>query len=182
MQNDHLTLTCEKASALVPVYLDGELSEAQAAPLRSHLLQCVACREGAKSGKALKRWFVAAAAPAIPQGFAARVARRAFAGDPGLTSQAEGDAERGRAPEGEGALFQFTLRLTAIAAGLLFFLALGLQLRARPAAGDELQAEDLNVVWEEIDGLADAAPPQAPAAPEVDASKPGEDASAPAQR
>jgi hypothetical protein len=35
----------------------------------------------------------------------------------------------------------------------LLGLALTLQLRARPTAGDELQAEDLDLVWEEIYGL-----------------------------
>ena len=77
--------TCDDARALVPSYLDGELSEAQASPLRAHLLDCPACRGVAKEGKALRRWFEFEPAPvSVPAGFAARVARRAFAGDPGL--------------------------------------------------------------------------------------------------
>jgi anti-sigma factor RsiW len=151
--------TCDNAIALVPSYLDGELSEAQAAPLRTHLLQCPACREVAKDLKGLKRWFVAEPPPAVPAGFAARVARRAFAGDPGLATPAFG-APRERA---EGTLLTFVLRATAAAAALLLLLAAGLQLQARPTAGDELQAEDLDLVWEEIYGL-DTALPAAPKA------------------
>jgi hypothetical protein len=153
MDDNAVHPTCDNAAALVPSYLDGELSEAQAAPLRTHLLQCPACREVAKDLKGLKRWFVEEPPPAVPAGFAARVARRAFAGDPGLA------AVPAAAPS-EGAIFSFVLRLTAAAAALLLCLAAGIQLQSRPAAGGELQAEDLNLVWEEIYGL-DAAHPAA---------------------
>lgn len=158
--------TCENAAALVPSYLDGELSEAQAGPLRAHLLQCPACREVAKDLKSFKRWFVDEAPPAVPPGFAARVARRAFAGDLGLAPA----GETARAPAGpgsasaDGRLLVFVLRLTAAAAALLLCLAAALQLQARPTSGDELQAEDLDLVWEEIYGLESAAPQAAPPA------------------
>ena len=166
--------TCENAAALVPSYLDGELSEAQAAPLRTHLLQCPACREVAKDLKSLKRWFVEEAPPAVPPGFAARVARRAFAGDPGLEgAEALAPAAAGPGPA-DGRILAFTLRLTAAAAALLLGLAAAVQLHARPTSGDELEAEDLDLVWEEIYGLepavAETLPPEA-AAP-VDAPAP----------
>src|SRR5258705_12108957 len=76
-------MECNQAQPLIPSYLDGELSEPQAAPLRRHLLDCQPCRAGAQSEKNVKRWFSATAAIAVPKGFAARVARRAFAGDTG---------------------------------------------------------------------------------------------------
>src|SRR5687767_11962997 len=79
----NMNAVCRDASALIPSYLDGELTEAQAAPLRKHLLSCQACRGSAQSEKNLKRWFVEAETPAVPKDFAARVARRAFAGDRG---------------------------------------------------------------------------------------------------
>ena len=71
-------MQCTDASRLISSYLDGELSEAQAAPLRKHLLACQRCRAEAQGEKNLKRWFVTADPVAVPEGFAARVARRAF--------------------------------------------------------------------------------------------------------
>jgi len=117
-----MTTACDDARALVPSYLDGELSEAQASPLRAHLLDCPACREEAKQGKTLKRWFEFEPAPvSVPAGFAARVARRAFAGDPGLLVP-EPPAVRQRRP-----LLPFLLLATAVAAALLFVLAVAIQ-------------------------------------------------------
>ena len=52
-----MKLNCENSHSLVPSYLDGQLPEAQAAPLRAHLIECPSCREVAKEGKSLKRWF-----------------------------------------------------------------------------------------------------------------------------
>jgi predicted anti-sigma-YlaC factor YlaD len=52
-----MKISCEAARPLVPGYLDGELTEGQASPLRAHLLDCPACREIAKEGKSFKRWF-----------------------------------------------------------------------------------------------------------------------------
>ena len=77
-------MNCETARPLIPLYLDGELTEPRASALRPHLLECPDCRGVAQAGKALKTWFVPTEPEAIPEGFAARVARRAFAGDRGL--------------------------------------------------------------------------------------------------
>ena len=157
MRDDVMHITCDHATGLVPAYLDGELSEAQAAPLREHLLACHGCREIAKEGKTLKRWFVADDAPAVPVGFASRVARRAFAGDLGEVA-APALVEQ----EPEGKLLPFILRLTAAAAAVLLILAAALQFQSRPTPADELRADDLDEVWAEIYGLENA--PPAPAA------------------
>lgn len=121
-----MNITCDKARPLVPNYLDGELSEVQASPLRAHLLDCPSCREVAKEGKALTRWFEPHEAPAVPHGFAARVARRAFAGDPGLLVP-EPPAVRQRKP-----LLPFLLVASAVAAALLFVLAVAIQRESLP--------------------------------------------------
>jgi anti-sigma factor RsiW len=80
-----MDFTCQDALPLVPSYLDGELSQARAGLLRKHLLDCQACRASAQDSKSISRWFVqpARAEFAAPSGFAARVSRRAFAGDTG---------------------------------------------------------------------------------------------------
>ncbi|TAJ16410.1 MAG: zf-HC2 domain-containing protein, partial [Planctomycetota bacterium] len=72
-RDDGNQLGCAAALELVPGYLDEELSEEQAAPLRRHLLACHACREHAQAERALHRWFVPSAPVAVPEGFAARV-------------------------------------------------------------------------------------------------------------
>lgn len=77
---------CETAGEFLPRYLDGELPEHQAAPLREHLLACVGCRTTLVDQRNVTRWFQAPEV-AVPEGFAARVARRAFAGDPGAASE-----------------------------------------------------------------------------------------------
>jgi anti-sigma factor RsiW len=182
MMEDHtMKLTCDHATSLVPSYLDGELTEAQAAPLRTHLLACPSCREVAKGGKALRRWFVAEpATAAVPVGFAARVARRAFAGDLGVTVTAEA-AEA----ETEATLLPFILRLTAIAAGTLILLAGMMQLQSGPTDSDELRADDLDVVWQEIyetrGAPAEPARPVRRIPPKAGPGEPG-DADAPARR
>jgi hypothetical protein len=137
MNEDSIQMRCEDALPLVPTYLDGEVSEAQAAPLRQHLLACAACRGSAQEQKTLSRWFEpgAAAAVSIPTGFAARVARRAFAGDTGERPMAAaGDEERGR-------LLRFVLQVTAVAAALMLALAIALRSEELPP-GDDLRAED----------------------------------------
>ena len=132
-----MNLTCDSARPLVPSYLDGQLSELQASPLRTHLLACPACRESAKDEKVLKRWF--ACEPervSVPTGFAARVARRALAGDPGLiVPEPPPIAQRPRR-----SLLPVLLVATAVAAALLFLLALAIQRQNLPI-GDGLNAD-----------------------------------------
>src|SRR5262245_25012643 len=85
-------ILCTDARPLIPAWADGELSEAQAAPLRAHLLGCRDCRGSMQDLRALHLWFDAGldsrngavdGSSLVPPGFAARVARRAFAGDRG---------------------------------------------------------------------------------------------------
>jgi anti-sigma factor RsiW len=122
-----MKISCDDARSLVPSYLDAELSEVQASPLRAHLMDCPACREVAKEGKSLQRWFEFEPAPvAVPAGFAARVARRALAGDPGLLVP-EPPAVRPRRT-----LLPFLLVATAVAAALLFVLAVAIQRESLP--------------------------------------------------
>ena len=65
---------CKLFRPLIPGYLDGELSEDQASPLRKHLMDCRSCRTATQGEKALKGWFVAAEAINVPQGLAAHAA------------------------------------------------------------------------------------------------------------
>lgn len=143
-------MQCNEARPLIPSYLDAELSEAQAKPLRKHLLDCQVCRASAQSDKNLKRWFVQPAAVAVPRDFAARVARRALAGDrgerfsahpAGLSPAAAGTYPLHAVPDEDKSL-RFVLTLTAIAAGLLFALALSIQSLRLPAS-DTMHADDM---------------------------------------
>ncbi len=130
-----MKMSCQNARTLVPSYTDGELSEAQAGPLRAHLLDCPACREAVKREHALKRWFEAALAETVdvPDGFAARVARRAFAGDPGFLTPAQ------PAPSGAGNMLSFVLALSAVAAAVLLAFSVVIQRRSLPR-GEGLDA------------------------------------------
>ena len=135
---------------LIPSYLDGELSEAQAAPLRRHLLDCQPCRAGAQSEKNMKRWFSATATVAVPKGFAARVARRAFAGDTGeprlertvaIVPAVAGALPGVQLDTSEDRALRFVLQVTAAAALIVIALSLGLRGLSLPS-GTSLSATD----------------------------------------
>jgi len=129
-------MQCSQAKLLVPGYLDGELSEIQAGALRQHLLECFGCRGSAQGGKALSSWFVDDGEVAIPAGFAARVARRAFAGDTGLEPAA---------PVGSHALqLSFVQQLTGLAAAALIALTIGIRSLGMHDTGD-LQADSTSL-------------------------------------
>jgi len=139
-------MDCRQAEPLIPSYLDGELSEVRAAPLRRHLLDCQPCRAGAQGEKNLKRWFPHEAASSIPKGFAARVARRAFAGDAGESTLVERVLQPQAAPamravESEEPIFQFVLALTAAAALVVIALAVSMRSWTLPS-GTGLRATD----------------------------------------
>jgi len=148
---------CQKSEGLIPSYLDGELSEEQAAPLRKHLMECQPCRDLAQDEQAMKRWFIAEEAPAAPPGFAARVARRAFAGDEGILP--DGDlllqpqTATGRV---EAPAVQFVLKLTAVAAAVLFCLALAIRNHSLPESEDLGAVEDYSEVLEDLERLNEA--------------------------
>jgi hypothetical protein len=151
-------MECQEARRWIQGYLDGELQEAQAAPLRKHLLDCQACRASAQSEKNLKRWFVEPKSVAVPRDFAARVARRAFAGDrgerfsePAMAGVGQGAvlsmaAARGTAPSisaarSEERNLRFVLTLTAAAAAVLMTIALGIRSMNLPS-GTNMRADD----------------------------------------
>jgi len=146
-------MRCDQAQALIPSYLDGQLQEVQAAPLRKHLLDCQGCRGGAQAGKNLKRWFEPDASGAIPQGFAARVARRAFAGDTGEPEiellparspavPAFAGPIRAAARGSEDPVYRFVLQATAAAALVVLALSLALRSQTLPS-GSRLRAADV---------------------------------------
>lgn len=145
---------CQKSEALIPSYLDGELSEEQAAPLRKHLMECQICRDLAQDDQAMKRWFIAEEAPLVPPGFAARVARRAFAGDEGILP--DSDLELRPQPAAariEAPVLQFVLKLTAVAAAVLFCLALAIRNESLPESDDLGAVEDYAEVLEDLERL-----------------------------
>jgi len=162
-----MDFTCQDALPLVPSYLDGELSEVRAGLLRKHLLDCQACRASAQDSKSIARWFVqpARAEFAAPSGFAARVARRAFAGDTGSFEAAR------PAPRENGRLLQFVLSLSAAAAAVMLLSAIALRDQGLPNA-DSLNAanepESVETVLRRLDELNR----QSLGAPETDPAKP----------
>lgn len=147
-------MECQDARGRIQSYLDGELAEAQAAPLRKHLLDCQPCRASAQSEKNLKRWFVEpkALAVAVPRDFSARVARRAFAGDrgerfsepPSIQVATVGGPRisvmHGTSRPDERNL-RFVLALTAAAAIVLVLLSVAIQSSSVPS-GSRLLADD----------------------------------------
>jgi anti-sigma factor RsiW len=143
-------MNCDQALPLVWSYLDGELTEAQAQPLRKHLLECAACRNGAQDGKSLKRWFVEPAGAEIaPIDFASRVARAAFA-ERRRASELELDEPMQSTAIEETPIYPFVLRLIVIAAALLFVLSIVMRFQALPQttglrADDRTQLDDENV-------------------------------------
>ncbi len=133
-------MECNNARHLIPSYLDGELSEAQAGPLRKHLLDCQPCRGTVQGEKNLKRWFVEPEPVAIPRDFSARVARRAFAGDTG-EGYVTAPAASLRLVPNDDATLRFVLRVTAVAAAILIFLSLALS-RVHLPGESRLMADD----------------------------------------
>lgn len=161
-------MECQNARSMIPSYCDGELSQAQAGPLRQHLLDCQPCRGSAQDLKNLKRWFAAPASAAVPEGFAARVARRAFQGDTGELVTA--GASAAPVEQDGGRLLRFVLACTAAAAVVLLVLAIGVRQIGLPQS-DRIVADpgspSLDRALEELDRLnrADKAPQAPPKKP-----------------
>ena len=141
-------MECIEARPLIPSYLDGELSEAQARPLRKHLLDCPECRSGAQGEKYLKRWFVQEEPVLVPRDFAARVARRAFAGDSGERFGAVPAAAAFEAPR--DSYLRFILQVTSIAAVVLIFLVLDHSTSRENSTSDPALTAEINLLDEEI--------------------------------
>jgi anti-sigma factor RsiW len=152
---------CKQQQALIPGYLDGELSEAQAAPLRQHLLACQDCRNQAQGEKSLKAWFRAEGAVTVPDGFAARIARRAFDGDTGDTGEPAAPVPARE----ETPILRFVLAATSVAAAVLLVLAVALRSSDLPSS-DRLRADSdspqqLEEVLRELDRVNAAAESEA---------------------
>jgi anti-sigma factor RsiW len=134
-------MNCERAVPLVPLYLDGELSDIQADELRPHLLECPTCRSVAQAGRALKAWFVPTAAVPVPAGFAARVARRALAGDAGSEPLVE--VPRPVAVAERRSILTFAQAAVAAAAAVLLVFAIVIRRLDLPDEG--LRADDVTL-------------------------------------
>lgn len=153
-------IECKDARPLIGAYTDGELSEAQAGPLRKHLLSCHECRNSAQAIKGSKRWFPRATATEteglVPAGFAARVARRAFEGDTGEHAAPArvgvGGAtlvvERGDSRRQLG----FLLEVTGIAAAVLVAFSVAFRMREMPT-DQVLRADEAMTVQQIKDQL-----------------------------
>lgn len=151
-------MNCKDSRSLIPGYLDGELSEAQAAPLRQHLMDCPACRRATSGQKALGRWFRTEPASdvPVPPDFAARVTRLAFAG---AAPSTESPAREAPAVEEDRRLQPMVLWLTTVAAAALLLVS-ALIARLPRGDGGQLRAGDgatLEETLEELDRLADPA-------------------------
>lgn len=147
-------ISCNDVRQLLPGYLDGELSEAQAGPARTHMLECCACREQVQDGKVLSRWFHSGQGQPldVPRGFSARIARRAFAGDTGtMVSGNSRSQDAGR----ERPILPFLLKMTALAACLLFVLALQIKRQSLPDS-HEAEASNHSPPWEVQPDVQDA--------------------------
>jgi hypothetical protein len=137
-------ILCTDARPLIPAWADGELSEAQAAPLRAHLLGCRDCRGSTQDLRALHLWFdagVVDGSSLVPPGFAARVARRAFAGDRGERGATVAPAARLDLERERRRTLQFVLWSTAAAAMLVVALSVALRLRDLPSS-ERLRADN----------------------------------------
>lgn len=144
-----MSFECQDAHLLIGSYADGELTEAQAAPLRQHLLSCGACRVLVQDQKALQRWFQPIPVD-VPAGFAERIARRAFAGDRGRSSEAPVGA--GEPTRIEGFLF----RLASLAAAAAIVCAFLVQRESRPSADNllgDVRAPSIEELRRELEEL-----------------------------
>lgn len=153
-------MNCKDCLPLISSYVDDELSEPQAAPLRQHLMDCPACRRALQGEKSFKRWFEPRSEPvAVPAGFAARVARRAFAGDEGSGAGWGSATAEDPTRQGETPVLQFVLWATAIAAGLLLVLSISIFSTRLPDGGNVhgQRLNDKEDVLQRLDALDDPA-------------------------
>lgn len=150
-------MNCQDSRSLIPSYLDGELSEHQAGPLRQHLMDCQPCRKAAAGQKGLTRWFEhePVSDVEVPAGFAQRVARLAFAG--AIPRSSEEPLEV--AASAEASFQPMVLWMTAVAAAVLLVVS-GMLAQLPRGDGSNLRAggdQTLEETLEEIDALADPA-------------------------
>ena len=153
------SIECDVVLALVPTFVDGEVAESVGGTVRRHLMDCPACRAVVQEEQTMRQWFVPGPEVDVPAGFAAHVARRAFAGDVGQAPVSAPQLEA--APDRPGGrVLAFSRALVAVAAGGLVAGTLILSGGDRPAVGDldagknleealsELEAENLSLELE----------------------------------
>ncbi len=127
-------IQCDVVLALVPTFVDDEVTESVGGTVRRHLMDCSACRNAVQEEQTLRQWFVAGPEVDVPTGFAAHVARRAFAGDVGREPV---PAAAAPAPEpAAGRVLAFSRALVAVAAGGLVAITLVLAGSGNPEVAD----------------------------------------------
>ena len=160
------SMRCDVVLALVPTYVDEEAATSVASSVRQHLMDCPACRGAVQEETSLRQWFVPTDEIEVPAGFAARVARRAFAGDEGLAPVTLTPT----APPEAGRLLSFSMGLVAVAAAAMIAVTLFIGGGPNPGtqdlrATDESLDKALNALVEEnraeLNGEAPATEPEA---------------------
>lgn len=155
------SMRCDVVLALVPTYVDEEVATSVASSVRQHLMDCQACRGAVQEETSLRQWFVPTEEIEVPAGFAARVARRAFAGDEGRASVTLAPETLApvtlapvtltpTAPPEAGRLLSFSMGLVAVAAAAM--IAVTLFIGGGPNPG----AQDLRATDESLDKALDA--------------------------
>ncbi len=151
-------IQCEVVLALVPTFVDDEVTDGVGSTVRRHLMDCPACRTAVQEEQTLRQWFVAGPEVEVPDGFAARVARRAVAGDvgfiPAVAPQVSIPPEhRAEGPSGRsaGRVLAFSRTLVAVAAAGLVVTTLLLSGGGRPEVSGLDAGKDLQEALSELD-------------------------------
>ena len=140
---------CAQVLDLVPTFVDDEVPEGDARAVRIHLVDCTDCRGAVQEENSLRQWFVPTAEVAVPEGFAARVARRAFAGDEGRSAETltaalpEHTLTPVAAPQAQGRVLSFVMGLAAAAAAVMMAFTLLLASQDSQGLGDGVGADSL---------------------------------------
>ena len=151
-------IQCEVVLALVPTFVDDEVTDGVGGTVRRHLMDCPACRTAVQEEQTLRQWFVAGPEVGVPEGFAARVARRALAGDvghipaiaPQLSIPSEPHAEVPSARPA-GRVLAFSRALVAVAAAGLVVTTLLLSDGSRPEVSGLDAGKGLQEALTELD-------------------------------
>lgn len=145
------SIQCDVVRALVPTFVDDEVTESVGSTVRRHLMDCPACRASVQEEQTLRQWFVPGPEVEVPDGFAARVARRAFAGDVGLLPVTPPPARTASDGRSGGRVLAFTRTLVAVAAGGLVAVTLVLAGAQRPEVADLDAGKDLDQALMELE-------------------------------
>jgi anti-sigma factor RsiW len=86
-------MRCREAQPLISAFHDGELGRSEQEAVRTHLMDCPACRAQAGDLLSISRWLEPAEAPAVSESFTDSVMARLRAGE-GLGDSYIGDERR----------------------------------------------------------------------------------------